>query len=68
MIGDAVNLSAKVEKHTKTERVRALATEDAFAAARAQGYQAPAGAERARAPGRAVEGVRGTLDLVVLAG
>ncbi len=66
VIGDAVNLSAKVEKHTKTERVRALATEDAYAAAREQGYVAPA--ERETRPGRAVEGVRGTLDLVVLAG
>ena len=35
-----MNLSAKVEKHAKEERVRALATAGAFAAARAQGYAA----------------------------
>ena len=69
VIGDAVNLSAKIEKHTKTERVRALATADAYAAAEAQGYAPPPGVgERELRPGRAVDGAQGTVDLVVLAG
>ncbi len=69
VIGDAVNLSAKIEKHTKIERVRALATADAYAAAQAQGYAPPQGAgERERRPAREVDGAQGTVDLVVLAG
>lgn len=65
VIGDAVNLSAKLEKHTKTEKVRALATLEAYERARAQGYAPPAPCEvRKRRP---IMGVDGPVDLVVLA-
>ena len=36
VIGDAVNVSAKLEKHTKVEKVRALATAEAYEEALAQ--------------------------------
>jgi len=65
VIGDAVNLSAKLEKHAKVEKVRALATREAYEAALAQGL-APAAPCEHRA-GRAVAGVELPLDLVVLA-
>ncbi len=65
VIGEAVNLSAKLEKATKDEGVRALATVETYTLARAQGY-APATAPETR-PGRAVDGVAGPVDLVVLA-
>lgn len=63
VIGDAVNLAAKLEKHAKTEGARLLATREALAAAEAQGY--------ARQPLRwakaaSVAGVAGPLDLAVL--
>jgi adenylate cyclase len=38
VIGEVVNLAAKLEKHTKTEGVRALTTGDAYALALDQGY------------------------------
>ncbi len=66
VIGDAVNLAAKLEKHNKAEGCRALTTVDAPARARTQGYAAPAGLETRKA--RAVEGVDTPLDLVVLGG
>jgi adenylate cyclase len=65
VIGDAVNLAAKLEKHTKREQVRALATREAFEAALAQGY-VPAGPRPAR-PDCAILGVDEPRDLVVLA-
>ena len=65
VIGEAVNLSAKLEKATKDEGVRALATAETYALARAQGYAPPAACEMR--PGRAVDGVAGPVDLVVLA-
>ncbi len=65
VIGDAVNLAAKLEKHTKAEAVRALATAAALTAAQGQGY-APDGDPEVRAA-RAVEGVDEPLDLVVVA-
>ena len=65
VIGEAVNLSAKLEKATKDEGVRALATAETYALARAQGYAPPAAREMR--PGRAVDGVAGPVDLVVLA-
>ena len=64
VIGDPVNLAAKLEKHTKVEQVRALCPDDAYELAIAQGYAAAASPER-RA-GRRVEGVEAPLDLVVL--
>jgi adenylate cyclase len=65
VIGDAVNLAAKLEKQCKVERVRALTTADAYAVAVAQGYAAPVPHEGRAA--RAVGGVDQPLDLVVLA-
>ena len=65
VIGDAVNLAAKLEKHTKAEGVRALAAADTFERARAQGYRPPAGAESR--PARVVDGVDRPVDIVVLA-
>jgi len=65
VIGDPVNLSAKVEKHTRTAGVRALATAEAAALAEAQGYQPPS--PHAALRGARVEGVAEPLDLVVLA-
>lgn len=65
VIGDAVNMTAKLEKHTKEEKVRALATEQAYETACAQGYEPPQAVERLR--GRQLMGVAGTSDLVILA-
>jgi len=64
-IGGAVNLAAKLEKATKTEAVRALASAEAWQAALTQGYVPPAPREERH--GREVEGVAGRMDLVVLA-
>ena len=66
VIGDAVNLAAKLEKQTKAEKVRALTTADAYALALAQGYEPPV--PRQHRPGATVGGVAQPLDLVVLAG
>lgn len=65
VIGDAVNLAAKLEKATKTEQVRALASAETWRAALAQGY-IPSGAREERRD-RAVAGVTERCDLVVLA-
>ena len=65
VIGEVVNLVAKLEKHTKTEGVRALTTGDSYAAALAQGYRAAGPPEVRR--GRMVEGAADPVDLVVLA-
>lgn len=65
VIGTAVNLAAKLEKHTKAEAVRALVDAATYDAAIAQGYR-PAGAVERR-PARMVAGIDGTTDLVVLA-
>ena len=46
VIGDAVNLSAKLEKHNKVQGCRALALKETYEAALAQGYQ-----PRGTAPG-----------------
>ncbi|WP_208539201.1 adenylate/guanylate cyclase domain-containing protein [Algihabitans albus] len=65
VIGDPVNLSAKLEKHNKISGTRALATTEAFARAQAQGY---AGVTPVRdLAAEVVEGVVEPLDLVVLA-
>lgn len=65
VIGDAVNLAAKLEKQCKAEHVRALVTADAYALARAQGYAPSAGHELRAA--RKVGGVDQPIDLVALA-
>lgn len=64
IIGDAVNLAAKLEKHTKVEGVRALTDAPTYALARRQGY----GVEKKALPGtRYVLGVEEPRELVVLA-
>jgi adenylate cyclase len=62
VIGEAVNLAAKLEKHCKAAGVAALATAAALDLARAQGL-APAAARLL--PAQRVEGVAARLDLVV---
>ncbi|MET0961801.1 MAG: adenylate/guanylate cyclase domain-containing protein [Noviherbaspirillum sp.] len=62
VIGDAVNLAAKLEKHNKVERTRALTTRAAYALALAQGYGKP----KAVLPARSVAGVRERIDLAAL--
>ena len=64
VIGDAVNLSAKLEKHTKSEGVRGLCTRTAFDIAIRQGYQTPVNREQRRA--RRIEGVDNTVDIIIL--
>ena len=66
VIGDAVNLAAKLEKHTKTEVVRALTTEKTLALAREQDFSSPSELEIRAA--RRVEGVEEPLQLAVLVG
>ena len=63
VIGDAVNLAAKLEKHNKRERTRALATRVAYDMARAQGY----GKDKPVREARDVAGVNAPIDLAVLA-
>ncbi len=65
VIGDAVNRSAKIEKHTKAETVRALCDAATFEVARQQGYTLPE--EPERRAGRTIEGLDEPVDLVVLA-
>ncbi|MEZ5830809.1 MAG: adenylate/guanylate cyclase domain-containing protein [Dongiaceae bacterium] len=65
VIGDAVNLSAKLEKHNKAEGCRALALKETYDAALAQGYR-PKAPHRVLS-GASVGGVATPLDLVALA-
>jgi len=65
VIGEVVNLVAKLEKHTKREAVQALTTGETYALAVAQGYRAEH--EPEYRAGRQVEGVAAPVDLVVLA-
>ena len=65
VIGDAVSLAAKLEKHNKIAGVAAITTAEAFATARSQGYVPPQ-------PRRSLEksdvgGVEFATDLIVLA-
>lgn len=64
VIGDAVNLAAKLEKHTKAEKVSGLTTAECYTLACAQGY-APTAPKEAR-PGARVDGVAEPVDLVVM--
>jgi adenylate cyclase len=65
VIGEVVNLVAKLEKHTKTERVQALITAETYALALEQGYHRVP--PRERRAGRTIEGVGDPADLVVMA-
>jgi len=65
VIGDPVNLAAKLEKHTKAEQVQALCPRAAYHQALAQGYRPTATAEE-RSQCR-VAGIDAPLDLAVLA-
>lgn len=65
VIGDAVNLAAKLEKQTKEEAVRALTDATTLQIAETQGF-VPSG-EIERRANRTVEGTDAPLDLVVLA-
>ncbi len=65
VIGRAVNLSARLEKHTKVEQVKALCDHETYGRAISQGY-------KARSPhrilwSRPIEGVDAPMDLVILA-
>jgi adenylate cyclase len=64
VIGDAVNLAAKLEKHNKVAKTVALTDRDGYALALAQGY---AGAPRSMIEQAAVGGVEQPIDLAVLA-
>ena len=64
VIGDAVNLAAKLEKHTKAEGVRALTTRELLDLARQQGYAEAAAKQILNQ--REVGGVAAPLDLAVL--
>ncbi len=64
VIGEPVNLAAKLEKTNKAEAVTALTTAPTLALAQAQGYQPQTPLEKR--PARAVEGAGEPLDLVVL--
>lgn len=64
VIGDTVNLAAKLEKHTKHEGACAVVTTDVYDLALEQGFTPKMDGERRI--GRAVEGVTGHVDLVAL--
>jgi adenylate cyclase len=64
VIGDAVNFTAKLEKHNKDEGTRALTDDKTYALARQQGYT-PLGPHERRL-GRHVNGVPELVDIVVL--
>lgn len=63
VIGDAVNLAAKLEKHTKAEGAQALTDGATFDLALRQGYEGPPVARRAAT----VAGVEAPVEVVVLA-
>ena len=65
VIGDAVNFAAKLEKHNKDEKTRAITDAGTYALAERQGYKPTA--ERERRRGRQVAGVADSVDIVVLA-
>ena len=65
VIGEAVNLAAKLEKHNKDAKTRALCPASVHAAAIAQGYRPPNDVRPL--PASHVAGVPEPLDLVVLA-
>lgn len=64
VIGETVNLAAKLEKHNKTARTRALTTATSWALARAQGYLPVETVQLM--PGVRISGVDQPLDLVAI--
>ncbi|MFP6708386.1 MAG: adenylate/guanylate cyclase domain-containing protein [Alphaproteobacteria bacterium] len=64
VIGEPVNLAAKLEKANKAEFVTALSTAQTLALAQDQGYKPPAPLEHR--PARSVDGTVEPMDLVVL--
>ena len=64
VIGDAVNLAAKLEKHTKVEAVQALASSHVLNLAHGQGLEAEHVFESRKQVN--VAGVSGPMDVVVL--
>jgi len=64
VIGDAVNLAAKLEKHAKLERARVIATKSAYLHATQQGSMTEILRE---APTAIVYGVSEPVDLVIIA-
>lgn len=64
VIGDAVNLAAKLEKHAKLENARVIATRAAFDHARVQGLDP---AYLRIAPMANVDGAAAPVDLVIVA-
>jgi adenylate cyclase len=65
VIGDAVNLAAKLEKHNKVTGTRGLVPAATYDRALAQGYVATTGLDRLE--GQPVAGVPRALDLAVVA-
>lgn len=65
VIGDAVNLSAKLEKHNKSIGTRAVIAADTYAAALSQGLEAKE--THRRLPQSTVAGVTQPMDLVAVA-
>jgi adenylate cyclase len=64
VIGEPVNLVAKLEKHTKVERVHALCTVEACRLAQGQGYRLRPG--HVTLSNRQIPGVDHPLDLIAL--
>ena len=64
VLGDPVNRAAKLQNHTKAEKVRALTTADALARAIGQGFDPARCAEQR--PACRVAGIDDPLDLVVI--
>ena len=64
VIGDPVNRAAKLQNHTKIERVRALTTTEAVRRALAQGYSGARASDVRRA--RNCAGIAEPMDLVVI--
>ena len=64
VIGEAVNLAAKLEKHNKAEATTALVTRAMFESAKQQGYAPPKTFEQR--PARSVSGAPGQIDLTIL--
>lgn len=64
VIGDAVNLAAKLDKQCKVENCIALTSAETLRLARAQGYEPPA--DLRLLPGRQVDGVGTPIDLAII--